>query len=468
MTKRTTTLAAALALSIFSARPLAAQTSNPAAPSAPAAPSGPGALQIVVTAVQGGAQYRGEGQTKWQPLTAGARLPEGVEFRTGPKGTVQFTVGTDQVYRIDRLTIARILLASLRPDGSIKTDVGMQYGRVSKDVDAPERPHDDTIVSPSSTLAVRGTRVSLYDQPPYVPEAVSLTGRAVFDTLGRQRVAFGAKGEGTAAVTAANPDPAGNALASRLIDPSIANARTPAEQRLLADLITNGAVVTYSNTLMLPVVRGGPVPGDAQLPSLVTGNLVFIVRWDTDTHVQMQMLATGGTGEFIAPVLGLNRTPTGGHILFDHLGGPNGGFEIITYPTRSFPDGFYALTANNLGPLPTTLKFDAFITDPKGATVRQLFNAVPSDPTAGGIPEVVQTAPVGPTGGAIAYVTKDDPNFIYNINTNPFGNFGGLTAPAPAASPTAPAAGLTHAERRVRPKVQTASRNFLPPTKRAW
>src|ERR1700683_1194212 len=119
--------------------------------------------------------------------------------------------------------------ATLRPDGTIATDVGMEYGRVSKDVDVPQRPHEDTIVTPASTLAVRGTRVSLYDQPPFEPEAISLTGQAVFSGLGQQvrAAAFGAKGEGTAGVTSSNPSAASNALNGRIVDPSDSGARTP-------------------------------------------------------------------------------------------------------------------------------------------------------------------------------------------------------------------------------------------------
>jgi hypothetical protein len=337
-----------------------AQATGPAA--------GGESLRIHVTAVAGTAQYRPEGEAKWKPLKPDLDLPEGVEFRTGPKGTIQFTVGTDTVYRVDRLTVAKILRASLTPEGTIKTDVGMQYGRVSKDVDAPERPHDDTIVSPSSTLAVRGTRVSLYDQPPYAPEAVSLTGRAVFENAKRQKVAFGAKGEGTAAVTGDKTDPAGNALDKSVVDPSIAYARTDTENAFLANLASRGATVTFDNTLKLPVVRGGTVPTDAETANLIAADFLFVVRWNTNTDINMRLSNSGLTDEFIYPILGLNQTPSGGHILFDHRGGPNGGFEVITYPSvapRTL-DGEYGIGVYNNGPLPTTVTYNAYIDNHDG------------------------------------------------------------------------------------------------------
>ena len=59
------------------------------------------AVATAVTAVQGSAQFRPDANTKWQTVTVNLDASEGVEFRTGPKGTIQFTVGSDQVYRVE-------------------------------------------------------------------------------------------------------------------------------------------------------------------------------------------------------------------------------------------------------------------------------------------------------------------------------------------------------------------------------
>jgi hypothetical protein len=178
-----------------------------------------GLLNIHITAVRGGAQFRPDSTSKWRAVTAGLDVPEGVEFRTGPKGTVQFTVGTDQVYRVDRLTVLKVLRADLNADGTIHTDVGMTYGRVSKDVDLPEHPHQDTITSPCSTLAVRGTHVSDYDQPPYTPEAASLTGQAYYRILDGEIIAFGGEGTGFAKVDGFSQSAGDYQVNSTLIDP---------------------------------------------------------------------------------------------------------------------------------------------------------------------------------------------------------------------------------------------------------
>jgi hypothetical protein len=191
----------------------------PAANSQTTSPAS-GALNIHVTAVQGQAQYRSDSGAKWKPVEANTDLPEGVEFRTGPKGAIQFTVGTDQVFRVDRLTVVKVLQANLNSDGTIRTDVGMTYGRVSKDVDLPAHPHQDTITTPCSTLAVRGTQVSMYDQPPYTPEAISLTGTALFHFNGSTQFAFGSKGGGTNKVAGDTVGAAQNQLNTGFVDPN--------------------------------------------------------------------------------------------------------------------------------------------------------------------------------------------------------------------------------------------------------
>lgn len=396
--------------------PLWGQTSNPATMT-------PGPLNIEVTAVQGGGQFRLDSNSKWQKLTAGAHFVEGVELRTGAKGTIQFTVGTDQVYRIDRLTAIKVLRASLRPDGTIKTDVGMAYGRVSKDVDAPSRPHEDTIVTPSSTLAVRGTRVSMYDQPPFEPEAVSLTGTAFANLPGLLKgVAFGAAGQGTAAVTQSHPDPADQKHLTNIVDPTTANARTPGEQNFVVNVATSGQVTPVSNPVTFPTVSDTGMPSDTQLPTLFSGDLLFYIRWDTNTHVQIE-LETQGLGEFAFPVLGLNRTAAGGTIPFDNLGGPGGGYEVIAYSSKSFPDGLYLLNATNLGSIPTTVTYNAFIVNPQGNLVPQKFYQDFITGNLGAVVQPTQTVMPGATNGEVEFapVNKENPNSGFINIPNGFG-----------------------------------------------
>lgn len=238
--------------------PAPAQTTTPTTNATDEA----GPLRVHVTAVQGGAQFRPDPQTKWQTLKPDVDLTEGVEIRTGPKGSVQFIVGVDQVFRVDRLTTFKLLRAALLPDGTIKTDVGMQYGRVSKDVDAAQHPHLDTIVTPSSTLAVRGTRVSLYDQPPYAPEAVSLTGAAVYTNIHGLLVQFGAKGGGTVKLDSSSSSAADYALKSEPVDPKGTFSAQTVDEQIIANLPgLSGAGLGVFSSIESQIASGQTIAG---------------------------------------------------------------------------------------------------------------------------------------------------------------------------------------------------------------
>jgi hypothetical protein len=307
-----------------------------------------GPLQIHVTAVQGGAQYRQTEDDKWQAVKEGLDLIEGAEFRTGPKGAIQFTVGTDQVFRVDRLSRVKVLRAALMPDGTIHTDVGMTYGRISKDVDEPERTHLDTIVSPSSTLAIRGTRVSLYDQPPYAPEAVSLTGAAEFQDIHGQLVRFGAKGEGKAKVRQGDTSAAQDQLAAIQIDPKGEFAgRTDQESQLLQILSAYGGN-DFRNLGVFQFLAGeggaafkGTIAG--ALPD--EGQLIFALGWTGLPQSVVNFAVTDPSGQTVS--FNNQSVPDGGMFLSGTTQAPNGrGQQVIEYGlnpsfSKQFQTGTY-------------------------------------------------------------------------------------------------------------------------------
>lgn len=172
-------------------------------------------LRVFVTAVQGEqAEFRRGPDDPWEKARVGLVLDENAEFRTGDKSSIRFNIPPGQTFTLDRLGTVRVVEA-VQSGNRVRTQVAMEQGRVRLDVNetAPgsraqiERVdadaariaesgvvHDTTIRSPNSALAVRGTKVSLFDQPPYAPRAVSLTGRAEYLNTRRQAVAFGASG----------------------------------------------------------------------------------------------------------------------------------------------------------------------------------------------------------------------------------------------------------------------------------
>ena len=158
-------------------------------------------------------------------------LSEGAELRTNPKSAVQFTIPPDQIITIDRLTTMQILRANFK-DGKIITDLGMKYGRTRFDIEAAGREHDAKVRSPNAVLAVRGTRVNLYDQPPFAPEATSLIGRAFFRDA-RKQTTVGSRGGGKAKISTEQPTVAQHSLSETNVDPRTAfAARTTSENQL--------------------------------------------------------------------------------------------------------------------------------------------------------------------------------------------------------------------------------------------
>jgi hypothetical protein len=303
-----------------------------------------GAIPLVgrITATMGLAEVKVNEKAAWQPAKAGMLVEEGGEFRTGPRSAVQFVIEPDQTITLDRLGTVKLLTAVRQASGKTKTDMGMKYGRTRYDISGGGVEHESTIRSPNSTLAVRGTKVSLTDTRPFPPEAVSLVGRAEFQSFKKQAVAFGGKNKAT--IDSEQGTAANTALALSILDPSIAMARDPAEQALLADVISRGGVVSIDRETGFRTVRGGTVPTDKEIVNLLPDSLNFVLRWTGNAN--LDLLVTN-SAETLYPSETLFFTPSGGKIPFDHQGGPNGGFEIASFPA-SFPRSFYAVGVNHV------------------------------------------------------------------------------------------------------------------------
>lgn len=250
-------------------------------------------LKVIVTGVEGDqAQVRKTAEDPWVAAEPGMILGEAAEFRTGAKSAIRFFIPPDHIYTVDRQSSATVLAAYY--DGrKVKTDVGMAHGRVrldvervagrtdpdadpddaavpAYDIEAGGLEHDSTIRSPNTALAVRGTQVSLFDQAPFVPEAVSLTGRAAFRNTRRQLVAFGGPGAKTR-VRGAQSSAAEQAVAASLIPASADVARNDFEAQETAELISRGGLV-----------RGDVLAGNSSgLPAMFPGDLNFVLSWGT-------------------------------------------------------------------------------------------------------------------------------------------------------------------------------------------
>jgi hypothetical protein len=347
-------LAIAVAVGVASVSPAYAQTQPTSATTAQA-------LEAVITGVEGLAQVRQSADKPWVKAEVGMTLSESAEFRTGPRSSVRVLLKPDQTFTLDRLGTVS-LVEAIQQDKTITTDLAMKYGRVRLDVEAAGVEDRAVIRSASSTLAVRGTKVSLYDQRPFQPEAVSLTSRAEFRN-GKKQLAFGARNQGKTVVNQDEPNAAAVALGQAVVDPNIALARTDAEAQIVDNLVSSGSTVFFSQEDQIKVVKGGIPPTDTQLIPSLPGVLNFVARWHTNADLNFSVSAPGGpnnAGETLYPIGPLATSSTGGRVAFDHRGGPNGGVEIIFFP-NGYPLGLYGLGLTLITGAPTTAQVDAFL-----------------------------------------------------------------------------------------------------------
>jgi hypothetical protein len=130
-------------------------------------------MKVYITEVKGLVQVRDDDTLPWRTRRAHMIVSQGAEFRTGPHSSVTCVIPPDQTFTLDRLGTVRVEEAAKHGD-KITTDLIMKYGRTRYDIEAAGLEHEASIVSPSSTLAVRGTQVSLYDQPPFTARSDQL------------------------------------------------------------------------------------------------------------------------------------------------------------------------------------------------------------------------------------------------------------------------------------------------------
>jgi hypothetical protein len=88
------------------------------------------------------------------------------------------------------------------------------------------------------------------------------------------------------------------------------------------------------------------VPTDQQVLGLLPDNLNFVLRWQGNANLDLQVGTILG-GEVVYPASGLAQSKSGGKTAFDHQGGPNGGIEIVSWPT-GFPRDTYVPGVNHI------------------------------------------------------------------------------------------------------------------------
>src|SRR5688500_8578301 len=205
---------------------------------------------VVVTYLEGSARARDNADAAWQPVRVGMRLPQGAEIQTGARSRVICAVPPGREFVVDRLSTVTVLEADQRGNRAT-TDLLMEYGRADLRVQAAGLEHDARIRTPGATASVRGTELSVYNQPPFAPELRTFTGIVDYRLAKRQlSVAAGGRSRGGRAA-------AETALLQSVVDPGTRNARTNADAAVIAQETSRGAVVTYDPDIQLAEIRGG-------------------------------------------------------------------------------------------------------------------------------------------------------------------------------------------------------------------
>ena len=340
-------------------------------PASPAATQAAGPA-FVFDDVQSEVKVRPAGtKDKFVAATKGMQITADTDVRTSDTGTCTLLGPNGQ--KVTFAPYSKVTLrAKLAEAGMNKTNVDLQRGQAAMEIDTAVegagQQYDVRLQSPRNTLAIKGTRVALYDQQPFDTEARSFTGTAVFETPQGRRVAFGKRGGGLVTVTGRTPDPTGVALSSAVSDPSVRNARSDSEANLIANYFSRNTTIRFDRFSELPTIRGGSTPQSfADFQSFFTGGLDLGVRWTGDVNLNIQVVespddngnGTGGPinrGRVIYPY-GKLAAQGGASIPFDHRGGAKGGFEVanIGDPQK----GHYGLLVENLSSSSTTAYFFA-------------------------------------------------------------------------------------------------------------
>jgi hypothetical protein len=400
----------------------AVSTTRPSA-MASSQPGGTVSMNIYVVAVKGLVQVRVAQDQPWLVASKDMVLSEGAELRTGPHSSVTCFIPPDQTFTLDRLGTVRVADA-FRNGNKVKTDLLMKYGRTHYDIQSAGLEHEAAITSPSSTLAVRGTTVSLYDQPPFVPLAVSYTGRARF-TYNRNTVSVGTKHGSLAKALAGTDGSAETAVNDTVVDPRYAASLTATDAALIATEVARGAVISYNPIAGIPTVSGGRPSYDSELQQSVPGSLDFVLRWTGDANLNLEVgvdigdplvvfLSQFTKSEFLYPGYGMQNSASGGHIPYDDIGGPTGG-EEIAYWLGPHPSGLYGIGAQFVSGVPTSYTFNIF---EYGQPVEMFYFDANGDFVKS--TQMTSTLSPGEFGSAIAAIPQQA--LFNNIPDDPAGN----------------------------------------------
>ncbi|MEX2216789.1 MAG: FecR domain-containing protein [Phycisphaeraceae bacterium] len=343
-------------------------------------------LKITIVAIQGFAQVKQAADKPWQPAKVGMELSPGADLRTALRSVVQIKIDPGHIITLDRLGTIKVIDA-VQQGSNVKTDIGMQYGRTSYEVEKATEPHEATVHTPGTVMAVRGT-FTINESDAFTERVQVLHGMVDNRFRFRREITRINPVVGTSTVTVDFPQAAAHAMNKTVQDARgqfTANTLED-ERRIAANPIGNGADLSNLrgvdltriqaiNLLAAELSAGGG--GGTGVPE-ISGPLTFTLVWNDpdflqDVNLDMTVTTIDGTVSRMNPVVG--TSPTQGQFNVTSDGDGIGGFgsEEIKYPLF-FKQVTYTIQVTNTS---TTVPADFFIIGEQGPN----FDPVAVSPT---------------------------------------------------------------------------------------
>ena len=286
----TFTLAMTLAVASVGQKAWADDTTQ-AAPAAEIAPATNGAdvleLQAIFMDVQGKVRWRKSEDSAWTEAKVNDLLSAGAEIRTGLKSRSTLRVGKNATILVDSGTTFK--LPEIVQDGqTLRTLATVKSGRADFKVDHVGFANDFKVVTPQTTLSVRGTGFALASGP---LKGVDIAG-ANTNTINAIEVKYIAanmsyfvSGQGQTSSESGKQDPVQNAWVSTIGPPPIAG--TYASQSDVEQQVAQGVsgANPSSNTQQIQQTQASEANEEAIDTALV---LASETGGDTDVYLRYQ------------------------------------------------------------------------------------------------------------------------------------------------------------------------------------
>jgi hypothetical protein len=354
---RTLLLLAGLGLALGSSWTMAQPNTTAPAGSQPSSQPADELISGTIQYVKGDVRVRASDKSPWVAAKVGMVIPQGGEIQTGPRSQVDLFMPPAQKLSLDRMTTVK-LVELARTGDKIKSNIGMQYGRTQLNIEKSGMVHDAKISTPSTTLALRGTNVSVYDQAPFAPTAISYTGRADAQFRGRSfDIPFGTNRY--TEITDGNDNPAEQSQFGTGVNLRPDPGTTTTEQQMVSRYPNYngtgggviGGVTLVNKSGSTPFGRTIDTSGEANAggltfplpsPTVVDGQLQMSVLSPVGSNVKFTVISP--FNEFISQQFGTGKLGA----TFTQTSSTSGNTQQVTWTTK-YPEGNYIMRAQGAG-----------------------------------------------------------------------------------------------------------------------